>query len=104
MSKCNAVVAPLEIGENLRKDINYEFISVTLYKQIIGSLRYLCDTRTYICQSVGLLNKFMVKLRECNFIAVNRVFRFIKGTTDHGVFIPRRRNTNIYAEVHGHAD
>ena len=104
MSNCNAVVTPLEIGEKLRKDINYEFISVILYKQITGSLRYLCDTRTYICQSVGLLNKFMEKLRECNFIVVNRVLRFIKGTTDHGVLMSRRRNTNIYAEVHGHTD
>ena len=45
MSNCKATVTPLETGANLKKESNDEFVSSTLYKQIIGSLRYLCNTR-----------------------------------------------------------
>lgn len=61
MSNCNAVVTPLDTGAKLRKDTNDEFVSETLYRQIIGSLRYICNTRPNICLSVGLLSKFMEK-------------------------------------------
>lgn len=79
MNKCNAAARPLEIRAKLRKETNDEFLSVTFYKQIIGSLRYLCNTRPYICQSVGLLSRFMDKPQEWHFIAVKRMLRYIKG-------------------------
>lgn len=49
MSKCNAVVTSLDTGAKFRKDTNEEFVSATLYKQITGSLRYICNTRPNIC-------------------------------------------------------
>ena len=59
MNNYNAAITPLETRAKLRNDINDEFVSATLYKQIIGSLRYLCNTKTNICQSVRLLSKFI---------------------------------------------
>lgn len=53
MSNCNATVTPLEIEAKLRKETNDEFVSATMYKQIIGSLRYLCNTRLDICQRMS---------------------------------------------------
>ena len=49
MSNCKEAVTPLETGSKLKKETNDEFVSSTLYKQIIGSLRYLCITRPDIC-------------------------------------------------------
>lgn len=66
MSNYNAVITPLETRAKLRKETNDELVSVTLYKQIIVSLRYLCNTRPDICESVGLLNIFMEKPQECH--------------------------------------
>lgn len=61
MRNYNAAATPLEIGAKLKKETTDKFVSVTLYKQIIGSLKYLCNTRPYISQSVGLLSRFMEK-------------------------------------------
>lgn len=78
ISNYNADATPFETGAKMRKKTNDEFISPTLYKQIIGSLRYLCNNRPYICQSVKLLSRFMEKPKECHFTAVKRVLRYIK--------------------------
>ena len=66
MSNCNEAVTPLETRAKLKKESNDEFVNSTLYKQIIGFLRYLCNTRPDICQSVGLLSRFMEKPQECH--------------------------------------
>lgn len=103
MSNYNAVITPLKSGVKLRKDTNDEFISTTLYKQIIGSLRYICNIRPYICQSVELLRRFKGKPQECHLTAVKRVLIYIKGTIDYGVLMPRK-NTSTNAKVHGYND
>lgn len=41
---------------------------------------------------------------ECNLTTIKRVFRYIKGTIDHGVLMPMRKNTNTYVEVHDYTD
>ncbi|XP_050919046.1 uncharacterized mitochondrial protein AtMg00810-like [Lathyrus oleraceus] len=97
MSNCNATATPLETGAKLKKDTNDKVVSETLYKQIIGSLRYLCNTKPDICQSVGLLSRFVEKPQECHLIIVKRMLRYIKGTIDHGVMVPRKNKTNTDA-------
>ncbi|XP_050916791.1 secreted RxLR effector protein 161-like [Lathyrus oleraceus] len=104
MGNCNAAVMQLETGAKLRKKTNNEFISATLYKQIIGSLRYLCNTKPVICQSVRLLSRFMEKPQECHLTAVKRVLRNIKSTIDHSVLMSRKTKTNTDAKVYGYTD
>lgn len=41
MNNYNAAGTPLDTGEKLKRETNNEFVNATLYKQIIGSLRYL---------------------------------------------------------------
>lgn len=104
MSNCNATTTPLEIGAKLRNDTKYEFVSAIMYKQIIGSLRYLYNTIPNICQSVGLLSNFMEKPQEFHLTVVKRVLRYIKGMIDHGVLMTRQKKKNTYTEVHGYTN
>lgn len=91
MSNYNAVAMPLEIGEKLKKEIDDEFVSATLYKQIIGCLRYLCNNRSDICQSFGLFSRSVEKPQECLLTTFKRVLRYIKGTIDHDILMPRKK-------------
>jgi hypothetical protein len=59
MSNCNSAITPMETGVKLSKNTDDELVDSTLYKQIIGSLRYLCNTKIDLCHSVGLLSRFM---------------------------------------------
>ncbi|XP_050875527.1 uncharacterized protein LOC127079150 [Lathyrus oleraceus] len=97
MRNYNSVATSLETGAKLRKETNDEFLSVTLYKQISGSLKYIFNTRPDICQSVILLSRFIEKPQECHLTTVKRVLRYIKATIDHGVLMPKKKKTNINA-------
>lgn len=78
MRNCNATITPLKTGAKLRKETYDEFVSATMYKQIIGSLRYLCTTRPDIRQSVRLLRRFMEKPQECHLNTVKKMLRYLK--------------------------
>lgn len=44
MMNCKSVTTPIDAWIKLEKDGNESEIDTTLYKQIVGSLRYLCNT------------------------------------------------------------
>lgn len=104
MRKYNATTTPLETREKLKKETYDEFVSAIIYKQIIGSLRYIFNIRPDICQSVRLLRRFMEKPQECHLTTVKRVLRYIKFMIGHGVLMPIRKKTNPDTEVCGYTD
>ncbi|XP_020243123.1 uncharacterized protein LOC109821345 [Asparagus officinalis] len=55
MSNCNPVTTPAEVRVKLRRDTPGSFIDPTLYKSLVGSLRYLTITRPVIVFTVGLV-------------------------------------------------
>ena len=72
-------------------------------KQIVGSLRYLCNTRPDIAYCVGLINRFMEKPKTPHFLAAKRIPRYVKGTLDLGILYPYNQN-NIKGEVFDYSD
>ncbi|WJX39555.1 DNA helicase [Trifolium repens] len=104
MSNCNPTITPMETGVKLSKNTDDELADSTLYKQIIGSLRYLCNTRIDLCHSVGLLSRFMDQPRMCHLTATKRVLRYVKGTNDHGILIPNKKNSSKKLEAYGYSD
>lgn len=85
MSNYNTSITPMETTIKLKKGSFEEYVYRTLYKQIIGSLRYLFNTRPYICHGVGLVTMLMEKPRLCHFLIAKRILRYIRGTTNHGI-------------------
>ena len=59
MVDCNSADTPTATGVNLVKDPNEEEVDVTLYRQMVGSLRYLCCTRPNLLYVVGLISRYM---------------------------------------------
>ena len=56
MSNCNVVSTPVAIGLRLTKKGEGRDINLTLFKSLIGSLRYLTMTRPDIVYGVELLS------------------------------------------------
>lgn len=103
MLNCNATVTPAESGQKLEEDNDEEKVDATLYKQMIGSLRYLCNGRPDINFFVGVLRNFIHYPRKSHLLARKRVLRYIKENLRHGVFFSYGRKRNK-EEVIGFSD
>jgi hypothetical protein len=62
-----------------------QLVDSTLYRQLIGSLMYLVNTRPDICFSVNTLSQFMVEPRRVHWVAAKHVLRYLCGTVDYGL-------------------
>ena len=52
MLECKSMATPMDTNLKLLADESSELVDVTQYKQIIGSLMYLTNTRPGICFAV----------------------------------------------------
>jgi hypothetical protein len=66
-------------------DTSSELIDATLYRQIIGSLMYLTNTKPDICFAVNTLSQFLAEPRHVHLVAAKHVMRYLKGTLDCGL-------------------
>ena len=57
-------------------------MDVTRYRQIIGLLMYLTNTRPEICFAVNTLSQS----RRVHLVAAKHVMRYLKGTIDFGLY------------------
>ena len=59
MLDCKPVSTPVECGVKLSRHNEEENVNPTLFKSLIGSLRYLTCTRPDILYGVGLVSRYM---------------------------------------------
>jgi hypothetical protein len=85
MLECKSMNTPMEVKLKLLVDTSSELIDVTLYRQIIGSLMYLTNTRPDICFAVNTLSQFLVEPIHVHLVAAKHVMRYLKGTLDCGL-------------------
>ncbi|KAK2407959.1 putative mitochondrial protein [Trifolium repens] len=86
MENCNPVGTPTEPGLKLSSDHDGERVDSTYFKQIVGSLMYLTTTRPDIMYAVCVISRYMERPTELHLKVAKRVFRYLKGTTDFGIF------------------
>lgn len=68
-----------------------ESVDPTLFMRLIGSLRYLCQSRPDIRYSVEMVSRFMSNPLKTHFLAVKRILRCINGTLHHGILFSTRK-------------
>ncbi|KAJ0500497.1 putative RNA-directed DNA polymerase [Helianthus annuus] len=85
MQNCNSAKCPMEFKLKLCKDDSGKPTDATKYRSIIGSLRYLINTRPDLSYSVGALSKYLQNPKESHYAALKQVLRYLKGTVSHGL-------------------
>ena len=68
-----------------REEYGY-FVGSTLFKSLVGSLRYLTITRPDIVYGVGLVSRYMETPKESHWLAAKRILRYIKSTLNLVLF------------------
>ncbi|XP_066382005.1 secreted RxLR effector protein 161-like [Miscanthus floridulus] len=79
-------------------------VDATLYRSIIGGLRYLDHTRPDIAFVVGYVSRFMEDPREDHWATVKRLRRYVKETVDQGIIFSKTGGSRLQLNVFSDAD
>nr|GEY23288.1 copia-type polyprotein [Tanacetum cinerariifolium] len=86
IDKCNPVGTPIEHKVKPSKHDGGKAVDSTLFKSLVGSLRYLTCIRPDILFVVGLISRFMEELTTKHLKIAKRILHYIKGIVDYGMF------------------
>ena len=103
MIDCNIASNPSETNVKLDEWNNEEKVESTEVKQIVGSLRYLCNNKPNICFAVSIISRFMNDPRKSHLTTAKRILRYVKGTLKFCMLFPAA-NKEREAELEGYSD
>jgi hypothetical protein len=79
MMDCKSMATPMVTNLKLLSDSSSYLVDPTMYKQLIGSLMYLVNTRSDICFTMNTLSQYMVDPRHVHWIESKHVLRYLDG-------------------------
>lgn len=85
LEDCNPSKYPMEMKTQLDKDEKGKPVNPTMFKSLVGGLRYLVHTRPDTAFSVGIVSRFMERPTVVYLAAVKRILCYVKGTVDYGL-------------------
>nr|GEW13800.1 retrovirus-related Pol polyprotein from transposon TNT 1-94 [Tanacetum cinerariifolium] len=80
---------PIDTEKPLLKDPDGEDVDVHIYRSMIGSLMYLTSSRPDIMFAVCACAHFHVTPKASHLHAVKRIFRYLKGKPNLGLWYPK---------------
>jgi hypothetical protein len=86
----------METNLKLMVDTSSELVDATLYRQIIGLLMYLTNTRLDICFVVNTLSQYLVEPRRVHLVVSKHVMRYLKGMLDYGICYTGDQGIRLY--------
>ena len=75
MMDCKSMTTSITTNLKLLSDTSLDIVDASLYRQMIGSLMYLTNTKPDICFAVNTLSQYMVQPRRVHLIAAKHVLR-----------------------------
>ena len=99
MEDANQIDTPIATATKLDLKGTSSSVDQKLYRGMIGSLLYLTASRPDIVFSVGLYVRFQTNPKESHLQVVKRILRYLKGTTDLGLWYPKRSNFELVGYV-----
>jgi hypothetical protein len=91
MTGCNPCHVPMETRLKLSKQSTQPLVDATAYQSIIGSLRYLVNTRPNLAFAVGYVSHFLEEPREDHLAAVKKILCYVVGTCNWRLWFGRKK-------------
>nr|GEZ52799.1 retrovirus-related Pol polyprotein from transposon TNT 1-94 [Tanacetum cinerariifolium] len=89
LTKGKSYSTSIDTEKPLLKDLDGEDIDVHAYRSMIGSLMYLTSSRPDIMFAVCACVHFQVTPKASHLYAVKRIFRYLKGNPNLGLWYPK---------------
>ncbi|GJZ17699.1 retrovirus-related pol polyprotein from transposon TNT 1-94 [Tanacetum coccineum] len=97
LADCASVKCPMLPPNNLGPDESGVSVNETLFRGMIGSLMYLTASRPDIQFSTCLCARYQANPKESHLVAVKRIFRYLKGTPNLGLWYPKGSGFDLKA-------
>jgi hypothetical protein len=89
MKDAKLVKTPMGTDGHLDLNKGGKSVDQKAYRSMIGSLCYLCASRTDIMLSVCMCARFQSNPKECHLVAVKRVLRYLVSMPCFGIWYPK---------------
>ncbi|GKA94134.1 uncharacterized mitochondrial protein-like protein [Tanacetum coccineum] len=97
LDQCDAVDIPMVGQSKLDEDPNGTPVDPTRYRGMVGSLMYLTASRPDLVFVVCICARYKAKPIEKHLTTVKRVFRYLNGTINMGLWYPKDTSSNLTA-------
>jgi hypothetical protein len=95
MTGCNPCSTPVDSCAKLAATAGPPVADPTAYRSLVGALQYLTFTRPDIAYAVQQVCLYMHDPREVHLVAAKRILRYLQGSIDHGLVIPKSAPTQL---------
>ena len=92
LESASSVRTPMSPNVKLTVDVLGKSVDSSLYRSMIGSILYLTANRLDISYSVGVCARYQANPKESHMIALKRIIKYVKTTTDFGVWYSKDTN------------
>ncbi|GJY00904.1 uncharacterized mitochondrial protein-like protein [Tanacetum coccineum] len=97
LTSVKTAITPMETKMALTKDEEADDVDIHLYRSMIGSLMYLTTSRPDIMFVVCACSRFQVTPKTSHLNAVKRIFKYLKGKPNLGLWYPRESPFDLEA-------
>ncbi|GJW84540.1 retrovirus-related pol polyprotein from transposon TNT 1-94 [Tanacetum coccineum] len=98
----DSVDTPMIENKNLDEDLQVKQVDAIIYRGMIGSLMYLTSSRPDLNHVVCLCARYQAKPIEKHLQAVKRIFRYLNGTINMGLW--DSKDTDMSLSAYADAD
>ena len=92
LESSSSVKTPMSPNVKLTIDLLGKRVDSFLYGSMIGSLLYLTASRPNISYGVGMCARYQANPKESHIIAVKRIVKYVKTTSNFGVWYDKDTN------------
>ena len=70
-------------------------MDLKIFRNLVGSLIYLTNSRPDILFSVSIISKFMENPSRFYFAATKKILRYLQGTKDYGILYKEQDDNKL---------
>ncbi|GKD82501.1 hypothetical protein Tco_1349340 [Tanacetum coccineum] len=100
MESSDPVDTPMVEKSKLDEDTQVKVVDLTHYHGMIGTLMYLTSSKPDLTFSVCMCARYQAKPTEKHLHAVKRIFKYLRGTINWGLWYPKDSSIALTAYAH----
>ncbi|CAA7402086.1 unnamed protein product [Spirodela intermedia] len=79
----------------LSKRSTEPLVDATVYRSIVGSLRYLVNTRPDLAFAIGYVSHFLEEPRKDHLATVKQILHYVTGTKNWGLRYEKKKEEQV---------